>query len=127
MELALEIIEKDRCVIDFFDKIYSFPEFVNAFCKSIENEKIVVDITGGIDSRFLVSALYFHNVKFDMIYIDGNHDRRYVLHDAIMSIKKLKHMGFLIFDDMQSEEVFLSVHLFVQLFEKQIVRFLDVP
>lgn len=69
----------------------------------------------------------FHDSSFDLIYIDGNHDRRYVLHDAIMSIKKLKHMGFLIFDDMQSEEVFQSVHLFVQLFEKQIVRFLDVP
>lgn len=69
----------------------------------------------------------FQDSSFDLIYIDGNHDRRYVLHDAIMSVKKIKHMGYIVFDDMQSDEVFQSVYFFVQLFDKQIARFVDVP
>lgn len=69
----------------------------------------------------------FQDSSFDLIYIDGNHDCRYVLHDAIISVKKIKHMGYIIFDDMQSDEVFKSVYIFVQLFESQISKFMDIP
>jgi predicted O-methyltransferase YrrM len=36
---------------------------------------------------------------FDIIYIDGNHEPEYVLEDAILSFRKLKKDGILIFDD----------------------------
>ena len=36
---------------------------------------------------------------FDIIYIDGNHEPEYVLEDAILSFRKLKKYGILIFDD----------------------------
>jgi len=36
---------------------------------------------------------------FDIIYIDGNHEAIYVLEDAVLSFRKLKKNGYLIFDD----------------------------
>jgi predicted O-methyltransferase YrrM len=36
---------------------------------------------------------------FDIIYIDGNHEPEYVLEDAVLSFRKLKVGGILIFDD----------------------------
>jgi predicted O-methyltransferase YrrM len=36
---------------------------------------------------------------FDIIYIDGNHEPEYVLEDAVLSFRKLKKDGIMIFDD----------------------------
>jgi len=36
---------------------------------------------------------------FDIIYIDGNHEPDYVLEDAVLGFRKLKHGGVMIFDD----------------------------
>lgn len=36
---------------------------------------------------------------FDIIYIDGNHEPEFVLQDAVLSFRKLKVGGHLIFDD----------------------------
>ena len=36
---------------------------------------------------------------FDIIYIDGNHEPEYVLEDAVLSFRKLKPGGIIIFDD----------------------------
>ena len=36
---------------------------------------------------------------FNIIYIDGNHEPEYVLEDAVLSFRKLKKGGYLIFDD----------------------------
>jgi predicted O-methyltransferase YrrM len=36
---------------------------------------------------------------FDIIYIDGNHQPEFVLEDAVLSFRKLKQGGVMIFDD----------------------------
>jgi len=36
---------------------------------------------------------------FDIVYIDGNHEPEYVLEDAVLSFRKLKKDGIMIFDD----------------------------
>lgn len=36
---------------------------------------------------------------FDIIYIDGNHEPEYVMEDAVLSFRKLKEGGIMIFDD----------------------------
>lgn len=41
----------------------------------------------------------FEDDFFDIIYIDGNHDPSFVLEDAVLSFRKLKPGGILIFDD----------------------------
>lgn len=46
-----------------------------------------------------VELLALEDDSFDIIYIDGNHEPEYVLEDAVLSFRKLKRGGFLIFDD----------------------------
>jgi predicted O-methyltransferase YrrM len=41
----------------------------------------------------------FQDEFFDIIYIDGNHEPEYVLEDAVLSFRKLKKDGIMIFDD----------------------------
>ena len=41
----------------------------------------------------------FEDNFFDIIYIDGNHQPDYVLEDAVLSFRKLKVGGYMIFDD----------------------------
>ena len=36
---------------------------------------------------------------FDIIYIDGNHEPEYVCEDGVLSFRKLKKGGYMIFDD----------------------------
>ena len=43
--------------------------------------------------------LKFDNEQFDIIYIDGNHEPEFVLEDAVLSFRKLKKGGYMIFDD----------------------------
>jgi hypothetical protein len=46
----------------------------------------------------------FPNDYFDIIYIDGNHNPEYIMEDAVLSFRKLKSGGILIFDDYNSNE-----------------------
>jgi SAM-dependent methyltransferase len=41
----------------------------------------------------------FDDNYFDIIYIDGNHEPEFVLEDAILSFRRLKKEGIMIFDD----------------------------
>jgi len=60
----------------------------------------------GVKDRIFVRRGYSHNEIprfednfFDIIYIDGNHEPEYVLEDAVLSFRKLKVGGIMIFDD----------------------------
>ena len=55
------------------------------------------------------------NESFDIIYIDGNHTKRYVLEDSIICLNKIKKGGWIIFDDMQSPDVSESVNAFLKI------------
>ena len=46
-----------------------------------------------------IEILKFDDNFFDFIYIDGNHEPEYVLEDAVLSFRKLKNDGIMIFDD----------------------------
>jgi len=56
----------------------------------------------------------FPNESFDIIYIDGNHEVRYVLEDAVVCFKKLKRGGWMIFDDFHDREVQIGVNRFLE-------------
>jgi hypothetical protein len=55
--------------------------------------------------------------SFDIIYIDGNHLKKFVLEDAVLSFKKLKKEGWLIFDDLQCPDVQVAVEVFIKLYD----------
>jgi hypothetical protein len=63
----------------------------------------------------------FLDDSFDIIYIDGNHDSPYVLEDAILSLKKVKNGGYLIFDDTPCHEVQKALHIFMTLYSSSIM------
>ena len=50
----------------------------------------------------------FEDEFFDMIYIDGNHEPEFVLEDAVLSFRKLKKGGWMIFDDYGWVDISIS-------------------
>jgi hypothetical protein len=62
----------------------------------------------------------FDNDFFDIIYIDGNHNSDAVLEDAVMSFRKLKNNGILIFDDVGWNHTNIGIEAFASAFSKKI-------
>jgi len=71
-----------------------YNRFLNNIEISGEKQKIIVQ--RGFSN---VELPKFEDEYFDIIYIDGNHEPEYVLEDAVLSFRKLKKGGILIFDD----------------------------
>ena len=72
--------------------IYS--KFMNNVENSGVKEKVVIN--RGYSNAVIPT---FEDDFFDIIYIDGNHEPEYVLEDAVLSFRKLKVGGMMIFDD----------------------------
>lgn len=60
----------------------------------------------GVQNKIIIKRGYsnleipkFQDNYFDIIYVDGNHEPEYVLEDAVLSFRKLKKDGIMIFDD----------------------------
>ena len=68
--------------------------FMNNVEKSGQAHKIIIN--RGYSNNIIPK---FQDGFFDIIYIDGNHEPDYVLEDAVLSFRKLKVGGMLIFDD----------------------------
>jgi hypothetical protein len=51
--------------------------------------------------------------SFDIIFIDGNHETRYVLEDAVLCHRKIKQCGWIIFDDVHDPQVISGVNAFL--------------
>ena len=68
--------------------------FMNNVEKSGQAHKIIIN--RGYSNNMVPQ---FQDSFFDIIYIDANHEPEYVLEDAVLSFRKLKVGGMLIFDD----------------------------
>jgi predicted O-methyltransferase YrrM len=91
--------------IDPWEDYDEYPEYKNMqttifdkFTQNIENS--------GVKDKIIINRGYsnneipkFQDEFFDIIYIDGNHEPEYVLEDAVLSFRKLKKGGIMIFDD----------------------------
>jgi SAM-dependent methyltransferase len=91
--------------VDPWEDYDDYPEYkneqentYNTFLENVENsgvkEKII--IKRGFSN---IEVPKFEDDFFDIIYIDGNHEPEYVLEDAVLSFRKLKKGGIMIFDD----------------------------
>ncbi len=74
------------------DSIYS--AFLNNLAHYPHNNKI-----NAIRGYSHTEIPRFEDNFFDIIYIDGNHNPEYILEDAVLSFRKLKVNGIMIFDD----------------------------
>lgn len=74
------------------------PAIYNTFLSNVEKS--------GVKEKIVVKRGYSNQELpklpddfFDVIYIDGNHEPEYALEDAVLSFRKLKKGGVMIFDD----------------------------
>ena len=82
-----------------------YPEYKNE--QSSIYEAFMINLqSSGIKDKITVHRGYsnteinkLEDDFFDIIYIDGNHEPEYVLEDAVLSFRKLKKDGIMIFDD----------------------------
>ena len=91
--------------IDPWEDYSDYPEYKNeqasiysTFKDNIENsgEKDKIIISRGYSN---IELIKYPDGFFDIVYIDGNHEPEYVMEDAVMSFRKLKIGGIMIFDD----------------------------
>jgi predicted O-methyltransferase YrrM len=71
-----------------------YETFLSNIEKSASKDRIVIN--RGYSNSEIPK---FEDNFFDIIYIDGNHEPEYVLEDAVLSFRKLKKDGIMIFDD----------------------------
>ena len=71
-----------------------YHSFMNNVERSGDKDKIIVN--RGFSN---IEIPKFQDDFFDIVYIDGNHEPEYVLEDAVLSFRKLKKEGIMIFDD----------------------------
>lgn len=62
----------------------------------------------------------FSNEYFDIIYIDGNHDSRHTMEDAVLAFQKLKVGGFLIIDDCTFPSVRVALDGFLSSYSEHL-------
>ena len=98
-------IDSKLYCIDPWEDYNEYPEYkniqptiYNSFINNIEvsGEKDKIIINRGYSNNEVPK---FKDNFFDIIYIDGNHEPEYVLEDAVLSFRKLKKNGIMIFDD----------------------------
>ena len=91
--------------IDLWEDYDDYPDYqgrhmtiYDGFMKNIENsgKSDKIEIRRGYSHNEL---LKFEDEFFDIIYVDANHRPQYVLEDAVLSFRKLKKNGIMIFDD----------------------------
>lgn len=75
-----------------------FTNTLEVFKNNISYKKDQVKILQGTSYQHLLE-LQKSNEKYDFIYVDGSHEAKHVLQDAVLSFELLKSGGIMIFDD----------------------------
>ena len=85
-----------------------------------------VSVSGGSDKLTVHRGYSFDKIKelsdnyFDIIYIDGCHEPESVMEDAVLSFRKLKNDGYIVFDDYNwSNETTESINSFIAAYSKR--------
>lgn len=91
--------------IDPWEDYDDYTEYKNSL-SSVYDSFISNIGNSGLKHKIIVNRGYsnveiqkFQDNFFDIIYIDGNHEPEYVLEDAVLSLRKLKYNGIMIFND----------------------------
>jgi predicted O-methyltransferase YrrM len=97
--------ESELHLVDPWEDYSEYPEYKteqpkihDQFLRNIESSgaKDKMKIHRGFSN---VEIPQFADEYFDIIYIDGNHEPEFVMEDAVLSFRKLKKDGIMIFDD----------------------------
>ena len=91
--------------------------YYDMFRNNTEHIKEKLDVRRGFSHEVIPTL---EDNSFDIIYIDGNHKTEYVLEDAVLSFRKLKVGGWLIFDDYEGTDVPPGIHAFLSGYRNRI-------
>ena len=94
-----------------------YNSFMNNVEKSGQKDKIIIN--RGYSNNVIPNL---QDNFFDIIYIDGNHEAEYVLEDAMLSFRKLKIGGMMIFDDSYWEGVGRGINAFLSVYHKRVIH-----
>lgn len=86
--------EKNQTGKDDLDNL--FARFMENVCVTGKEDLVKVFVG---DSKYNLSKLIAEDLSFDFIYVDGSHQAKDVLADAVLSWMLLKKGGLIIFDD----------------------------
>lgn len=108
--------------VDPWSDYDEYPEYVGKQKSIYETYKSNID-RAGVSHKIETIRGYSHkeiqsfpDSFFDIVYVDGNHEKEYVLEDAVLSFRKLKKGGIIIFDDYgwcDSEDFKIGVDSFL--------------
>jgi hypothetical protein len=91
--------------------------YYDMFCENTAHIAQKLDVRRDFSHRVLPTL---DDESFDVIYIDGNHETHYVLEDAVLSFRKLKPGGWMVFDDYEGPDVPPGVDAFLHGYMKAI-------
>jgi len=93
------------CIDPWEDDYEDYTEYQN-YISSVYDSYVYNIENFGVKNKIITRRGYSHievpkfqDNFFDIIYVDGNHGPEYVLEDAVLSFRKLKYNGIIIFDD----------------------------
>lgn len=92
--------------IDPWEDYDEYPEYKNTQQSNYDAFKSNIAKFSGLSTKIKELKGYSHEIIptfpdnfFDIIYVDGNHQPEYVLEDGVLSFRKVKKGGLMIFDD----------------------------
>jgi hypothetical protein len=100
-------------------QVTNYSIFLNNICKLSPNDLHKIYIHRGLSENIIPN---FEDEAFDIIFVDGNHTKKFTLEDSVLSFKKLKKNGWLIIDDMQSSEVSLAAQTFCTIYDQYLIK-----
>ena len=90
----------------------------NSFCTNIKNhiaDENKITVHRGFSN---VELLKLPDNHFDIIYIDANHEPEFIIEDAVLSFRKLRKGGYLIFDDYGWKDASIGIDSFLNSYKK---------
>lgn len=116
---------KLHCV-DPWEDYHEYSEYKNQQTQNYSNFLWNMK-NSGFPDKFVVHRGYSENVVptfddnfFDLVFIDGNHETKYVYNDAVMSLSKTKPGGYIVFDDYDWKDTKLGIETFLKDYSAQI-------
>ena len=108
-----------------------YSEYINEQNEIYSNFLTNIDVLSPVHrNKFIIQRGFSHQevIKFaddyfDIIYIDGNHESRYVMEDAVLSFRKLRVGGYLVFDDITFSSVQRGISAFLFIYSEHLKVF----
>lgn len=124
METYAQYRESKAYAVDPWEDYEDYAEYqglqttnYDLFLNNIEPYKNKIEVVRDYSHNVLHK---FDDEFFDIVYIDGNHEPEYVLEDAVLTFRKVKQQGYIVFDDYGWCDVSKGIDAFLSAYHKKV-------